>query len=311
MGNRFKCAAAIGILIFVQAFTAVAQPAPSSAPVAQGIQIGPGDLIEVTVFGQNDLTGRFRVNEKGDVLVPLLGSLHVAGMTADEIAMNLNDRYIQGEILTPGQAHVTVFVSEYATQGIRVNGEVKSPGVYPALGVRMLYDVLSAAGGLTLTASSKITITHKNAPESPMTVEYDPEATPPTIPQVQILPGDTIMVPRAGIVYVAGNVAKTGGYILEGERPLTIEKLMALVGGGGHGAGMDHAHLVRTLANGSREDIEFSVNRIFKGRAPDIVLKDGDILYVPTSRIKLVTEQAIGSAVGLGTSLLLYRVAVQ
>src|SRR5579863_4114206 len=155
MGNRFGYAAAAAMLFLVHSVAVLGQSAPSSAPTAQGIQIGAGDLIEVTVFGQGDLTGRFRVNEKGDVLVPLLGTVHVAGMTADEIAMNLNDRYINAEILTPGQSHVTIFVAEYATQGILVNGEVKSPGVYPALGVRMLSDVLSAAGGLAVTASSK------------------------------------------------------------------------------------------------------------------------------------------------------------
>jgi polysaccharide export outer membrane protein len=230
-------------------------------------------------------------------------------MTADETAVDINERYIKAEILNPGQQHVTVFISEYATQGILVTGEVKSPGLFPALGVRMLNDIVIAAGGLSPTASSKITITHRNAPGNPTTFDYKPEAFPPIVPQVQILPGDTIMVPRAGIVYAAGNVIRSGGYILDGQRALTIERLMSLVGWGGHAAALDHAHLVRSLADGSREDIELSINQIFKGKAPDIVLKDGDILWIPTSRAKLITEQAISSALGIGTSLAIYRTA--
>jgi polysaccharide export outer membrane protein len=312
MCNRLGCAIALTFLFLLPRATGVAQQAQGSPPImAPAIPIGPGDMIEVSVFGQTDLSGRFRVNEKGDVLVPLLGLVHVAGVTADETAMNLNDRYIQAEILSAGKAHVTVFISEYATQGIIVNGEVKTPGLYPALGVRMLNDLLAVAGGVNPTASSKIVITHKDSPNSPATVEYNPAASAPVIPQVQILPGDTITVPRAGIVYVAGNVMRSGGYVLDGSHSLTIEKLMALAGWGGHAASLEHAHLVRTLSNGSREDIELSVNRIFQGKAPDIVLKDGDILYIPTSRIKLVTEQAISSALGVGTSVAIYRTAYQ
>lgn len=312
MGKRLRYATAVAFYLCFQSASVLAQQAfGAPVAVAPAIQIGPGDMIEMSVFGQTDLSGHFRVNEKGDVLVPLLGLVHVAGMTADESAVDINERYIKAEILNVGQQHVTVFISEYATQGIVVNGEIKSPGLYPALGVRMLNDVLSAAGGLSPTASSKVTITHRNAPESPATFEYKPDAVPPVVPQVQILPGDTITIPRAGIVYAAGNLTRSGAYVLDGQHTLTIEKLIALAGWGGNAAALDHAHLVRSLADGSREDVELSVNRIFKGKAPDIVLKDGDILWVPTSRAKLISEQVITSALGIGTSIAIYRTAYQ
>lgn len=309
MGTRFRTVA-IALLFLAVSFSNFAQ-GPAATPTAPALPIGSGDLIDLNVFGQTDLTGHFRVNEKGDVLVPLIGLVHVAGMTADEAATDINQRYIKAEILNPGQEHVTVFISEYANQGILVSGDVKTPGLYPALGVRMLNDVLTVAGGLSPTASSNIIITHRNAPESPTKVEYNPDTHPPAIPQIQILPGDTIMVPRAGIVYVAGNVMKPGGYVIEGQRSLTVETIISLSGGGGHAASLNHAHLVRTLSDGSREDIELSVNRIFAGKAPDVVLRDGDLLWIPTSRAKLITEQAITSALGIGTSVAIYRTAYQ
>jgi polysaccharide export outer membrane protein len=308
MGNRLRSTtAAAALFLFVQATTVFAQQSSVAVPVAQAIYIDAGDMIDITVFGQGDLSGHFRVNEKGEVLVPLIGLVHVAGMTADETAVDINQRYIKAEILNPGQEHVTVFISEYATQGILVTGEVKSPGLYPALGVRMLNDVLAVAGGLNQTAASKVVITHRNAPQNPTTVDVKPEANPPVVPQVQILPGDTLMVPRAGIVYLAGNVSRSGGYVLDGQRALTIEKLIALSGWAGGTASLDHTHLVRTLDDGSREDIQLSVNRIFKGKDPDIVLKDGDIVWIPTSRAKMITAQAISSALGIGTSIAIYR----
>ena len=55
-----------------------------------------------------------------------------------------------------------------------MSGEVKTPGVYPALGIRMLNDVITAAGGVTITAASKVVITHRDDPGNPITVDYNP-----------------------------------------------------------------------------------------------------------------------------------------
>jgi polysaccharide export outer membrane protein len=119
------------------------------------------------------------------------------------------------------------------------------------------------------------------------------------------------MVPRAGIVYVLGAVARAGGYVLDGRNTLTVEEVMALAGGGGHAPALKRVQLVRTLADGRKEAITIPVNLIYKGQAPDVALRDGDILFVPTSTGKLVTEQAISSALGVGTQLVLYRTAYQ
>jgi polysaccharide export outer membrane protein len=207
--------------------------------------------------------------------------------------------------------YVTVFIAEFATQGIVVSGEVKTPGLYPALGVRVLNDVLTVAGGVTPTASSKVVITRKSDPGNPITVEYTPEALTPLLPRVQIFPGDTITVPLAGSVYVLGSVQRSGVYLLEARHVLTVEKAMALAGGMTHGSNGNHAHIVRTLGDGNKEDITFNMNLILKGKAPDLALKDGDILYVPTSNLKLGLMQAINSAIGIGTSVVTYRTAYQ
>jgi polysaccharide export outer membrane protein len=144
-----------------------------------------------------------------------------------------------------------------------------------------------------------------------MTVEYNPVALKPVIPDVQIFPGDSILIPRAGIVYVAGNVAKPGAYLLDGRRTLTVEEAMALSGGGGRASAMKRVQLVRTLDDGRKEAITIPVNLIYKGQAPDVALIDGDILYVPTSNGKLAAEQAISAALGIGTSVIVYKTTTQ
>jgi polysaccharide biosynthesis/export protein len=311
MARRFACTAAFWALFVAQAIVAAAQqPAGSVSSVAPPLKIGAGDLIEVTMFENPDLSGRFRVDDRGDITVPLIGSVHVAGDTAEEAAVKIEQRFVEAQILQPAESHATVFIAEYATQGITVGGEVKSPGVYPALGVRMLNDVITAAGGVTQMAAPKVVITHKSDPANQITVDYVPEALKPVMPSVQIFPGDTVTIPRAGIVYVVGNVTRPGGYVLDGRNMLTVEEAMALAGGSGHAASLKRAQLVRTLEDGRKEAITVPVNLIYKGRAPDVAMKDGDILFVPTSTGKLVSEQAITSALGIGTQIAVYRTSV-
>ena len=311
MAKEFTCATACWALLVVLTVAGAAQqPGNSVSDMAPPLRIGGGDLIEVTMFENSDLSGRFRVDDRGDITVPLIGSVHVAGDTAEEAAAEIEKRFVDAQILQPAESHATVFIAEYATQGITVSGEVKSPGVYPALGVRMLNDVITAAGGVTVAASSKVVITHKSDPGNPITVDYVPEALKPVVPGVQIFPGDTVTVPRAGIVYIVGNVTRPGGYVLDGRNLLTVEEAMALSGGTGHAAALKRAQLVRTLDDGRKESITVPINLIYKGRAPDVALKDGDILYVPTSTGRLITEQAISSALSIGSSIAIYRTAV-
>jgi len=312
MAKTFGRSTVLWIFFFALAIAASARqsgnPVSNSAPP---LKISFGDLIEITMFDNQDLSGRFRVDEKGDITVPLIGRVHVEGFTADGAAALIEQRYVEAQILQPAGSHATVFISEYATQGITVSGEVKSPGVYPALGIRKLNDVISAAGGVSTAAASKVVITHRDDPGNPITVDYNPEALNPVIPDVQIFPGDTLMVPRAGIVYVLGDVGRAGGYVLDGRNTLTVEEAMALAGGGAHAAALKRVQLVRSLTDGRKEAITIPVNLIYKGKAPDVALRDGDILYVPTSTGRLAAEQAITSAIGLSTSVLLYRSTYQ
>jgi len=311
IAKTFTCVAAILASLVVQTGSGLSQQADNPPPNAAPLRIGSGDLIEIGMYDNPDLSGRFRVNEKGDISVPLLGPVHVDGETAEEAGATIEKRYVDADILKPFKAHATVFITEYTAQGILVNGEVRTGGVFPALGIRMFSDVMTAAGGVTPFASTKVIITRKTDPDHPITVDYNPEALSPVVPKIQIFPGDTITVPKAGVVYVLGNVMRSGGYALEGRRALSVETAMALAGGGGHASTMNRVHLVRTLDNGRKEDIIIAVNQIYKGKAPDVTLKDGDILYIPTSNGKLITEQAISSALNIGTSVAVYRTAYQ
>lgn len=308
MAKKLLLAIASCCLLLAPSMAGFAQQADNSpGNAAPPLKIGAGDLIEVTMFENPDLSGRYRVDQNGDVTVTLVGHVHVAGLTADEAAAALEKRYVEDQILLPAGAHATVLIAEYATQGINVSGEVKAPGVYPALGVRKLHDLIVAAGGVSQTASSQVVITRKDDPQHPITVNYNPEALKPVIPDIQIFPGDSILVPRAGIVYILGNVQRMGEFVLDGRQQLTVEEALALAGGGNRSPDLKRVQLVRTLDDGRKEAITIPVNLILKGRAPDVALKDGDILYVPTNNVRLVTMQAINDMISLGSGYVLYR----
>lgn len=301
-------AAALSILFLSPAIATVAQNSGNGSPYrVPPLKTGAGDLLQVSMFENPELSGSFRVDADGDIVLPLIGKVQVAGETADQVGTEVANRYVQTGILKPGTAYATVSVLEYATQGITVNGEVKTPGIYPALGLRMLNDVITAAGGEMATAASNVVITHRDDPAHPVTVYYNPSALIPTVPQVQIFPGDTIMIPRAGIVYVLGDVIRAGGFPLTGQQDLTLEEAVALAGGNGKAAALKYVQVVRSLKDGRKEAITVSLKDIYKGRAADVPLQNGDVVYVPTSNVKLAAEQALSSALGVGTGIAIYR----
>jgi polysaccharide biosynthesis/export protein len=308
-------AAMVAAILLAAPSAGIAQSEPAGQgpievpPASPPLVIGSGDLINVTVFDAAELSGRFRVDQKGNVDMPLLDTIHVAGLTADQAAKLVEDQYVKAQILVPDQSPATVFIEEYASQGITVSGEVRSPGVYPAFGVRMLNDAVTAAGGTTDLASSNVVVTHRSDREHPITIAYDPGALPRVLPEAQIFPGDTVTVPRAGIVYVLGAVNKPGGFVLNGHDTLTTMKAMALAGGTSRFPALNNAQVVRSLGDGRKVMFTVALDRVLKGTAPDIRLNDGDILYVPTSTRKAVTQQAIVAAIAVGSAIAIYRVA--
>jgi protein involved in polysaccharide export with SLBB domain len=181
--------------------------------------IGAGDLVEMSVFDTPELSGKLRVSNTGEVVLPLVGRLQLAGMKAEEAASLIRQKLVDGRYLQDPQ--VTVFIAEYATQNVSVVGEVRSPGIYPAFGAHHLLDYLSAAAGLTPLAATNITIAHAGKPGEPERVKMTAGATPKPENNPEILPGDTIFVERTGIIYVVGDVAHPGGFPMDHEGELS------------------------------------------------------------------------------------------
>jgi polysaccharide export outer membrane protein len=274
----------------------------STSSSAHTLRISSGDLLELSVFDTPELSGKLRVSDTGDILLPIAGSMRVAGMTSDEASLAIEERYQTSNILK--YPHVSIFIAEYATQGINVSGEVRTPGVYPILGPHGLMDVISAAGGLSSSAGRSVTITHKSNADHPILVQINTKSGAAS-PDVDILPGDTVYVSRSGVVYVVGEVGKPGGFLIDGNNRLTVLQALALASGATHTSAQNKAQLIRTTTAG-RTQFKVPLKQIVEGKAPDLVLEDGDILYVPSSGSKNALARGTEAAIAVTTGLIIY-----
>ena len=279
---------------------------PQTSP---NTQIAEGDLLDIVVFDTPELSGRFRVDLKGNILLPLAGSLHVAGMTLSQVTDAVTQRYKDAKILVEPQ--VTVFVAEFSRRTITITGEVRSPGVYSITAPRMLTDTLAMAGGLNDMASRTVSIVHAANPKEIIHVTLNVGAqTPESVEQgrIEILPGDSIFVARSGVIYVVGELNRPGGYQVEHNNRLTLLEAVALAGGLTRTAKGNRSRLIRRSATG-REELNVNLDKVLYGGGPDMLLTDGDILYVPTSGRKVYTQQVINSAIASATAYGIFRIA--
>lgn len=286
-----------------QAPASAAAAASTSAPT-QSLVLGPGDEGDISVYGVPDLTQRFRVNSGGEISLALIGTVQVAGLTADQVQEAVEKRYTDGGFLK--NPHVTVTVKDYTTQGITVLGEVMRPGTYSALNVRRLFDAFLAAGGLSPRAGNTVTVTH-GTDNKVHTYSLTSDPVQSVANNVAVQPGDTIIVSRAGIVYVLGEVTRPGGFVIDNPQgKMTLMQAMAMASGPTRMAALGKARILRRTEAGL-ENKELDLKKVMTAKSADIPLQADDIIFVPPSRGKLAAERGAGSILSMVTQLAIYH----
>jgi polysaccharide export outer membrane protein len=269
---------------------------------SSALVLGPGDELEVTVYGAPDLSGRTRVSNDGNISIPLIGYVRVAGLSSSEAEATIEAQLRKNNILN--EPHVSVYAKEYSSSGISVAGEVAKPGFYSVLGPHRLFDVLQAAGGTTERAANKVVISHRDQTDTTtLSISKDPAEMATS--NVELRPGDTIVVPRAGIVYVLGEVTRPGGYVLNSSGGVTVLQVVAVAGGTTHLASAGKTRLLHRTDNGFQEE-RIDVKKLLRGKIRDIAVHDQDILFVPTSGIKSAMNTS--ALVATATTTAIYRV---
>jgi polysaccharide biosynthesis/export protein len=259
------------------------------------LQLGIGDLVEMTVYDVPDLTTKTRISSTGDIYCPLIGPTHVADLTIEE-ASQLIEKRLSNFLKDP---YVSLFVVEYAAQGASILGEVAKPGVYPVLGEQHLFDMISASGGLTEKAGHSISVTHRSDPDNPATLPVSRNLSDNPESNVRVFPRDTIVVRKADIVYVVGDVGRPSGLLMDAGG-LTVLQAIALAGGTTRTAKLG---AVKILHKGPSGGVETPVQlkKILQAKAPDLSLEANDILIVPSSAGKILAGRALEAAMQAAT----------
>ena len=143
----------------------------ATTPGAEGYKIGPLDVLDVTVFKAPELSRSVQVGTSGLINLPLIGEVHAAGKTSAAVERDIAARYNAGYLKSP---QITVFVREYNSSRVTVDGAVKEPGVYPTRGHDTLTGAISLAKGLdTHTASNGILLFRKEPGGARTAIRYN------------------------------------------------------------------------------------------------------------------------------------------
>jgi polysaccharide export outer membrane protein len=288
----------------VKPLESASKAAPTSANSLPDLRLGAGDLLEIKVYAAPDLSDTARISGAGEITMPLIGAVKVAGMSVEMAQTTIEQRLLSGGFMR--DPHVSILVREFATQGISVLGEVARPGIYPMLGSRRLFDAIAAAGGTTNRAGKTVTITHRDQPGVPSVLNLSQNPTEAADQNLELRPGDTVMVSKAGIVYVSGDVKMPGGYVMDNNENLTVLQAIALAQGLNPTASARNVRIIRRNS-GKLEQIPIQLKQIMQAKSPDVALENEDVLFIPNSTSKSAARRSLESIVQVATGLAIYR----
>ena len=281
--------------------------------------LGPGDQITIRALDAEEISDKpFTIDSSGSVNLPMVGRVQASGLTVPQFEAALTDK-LHKYIWNP---HPTVTVTDFHSQPVSVIGAVNIPGVVQLRGEKTLIEVLSMAGGLRTDAGSRVTIQRES--EQPpialpgakldstgryMVAEVNlrsimDNAHPEE--NIAIEPHDVISVPRADMIFVVGEVHKSGGFLLNERSTMSVLQALSLAEGLESTAAPAAARILRGSGE-NRAEIPVDVKRILTGKIADVSLHADDILFIPSSLPKKAAIRTIEAAIQMGTGYAIWR----
>jgi polysaccharide biosynthesis/export protein len=263
----------------------------------ESLLIGPGDLIQVDVLDTPEMEQQIRVTDDGSAPLAYVGNVQVGGKTPAAAAEAIRLLLVSKNVMKHPQ--VTVRVQEYSTQDVSVLGQVRTPGAYPLTTPQPVLRVLSLAGGVTDFADREVTVKrHGSSEQLTYMLSNDPQKM--LTDMVMVNPGDIVMVPKAPIIYIMGDVGRPGGYAMSSnESHLTLLQAIARAGSTNKTSVPSKVRLIRNGGDGKKE-IPIRLDAMEKGKIPDIDLQANDIVFVPFSWMKNIAMS--GSSIAASTA---------
>lgn len=277
-------------LSFVGSVRAQDELAPRTELTAY--RVGPGDVLEVDVYDDPDLSGLVTVQHSGDISFPLLGDIVIVGMTVKEVQLKLVELLGKDFLVDP---QVVVRVKEHRSQWITLVGEVVRPGKYYLQGAKSLLELLTEAGGFSSGASGEVIVTRVSdrAPAAILAEDNGSPAdtsarvflTPGQSPSEQkaalsleLRSGDIVTATSTQFFFISGEVKKPGSYPVSSG--LTILKAISVAGGLTKFGGKGKVEILRKRPSGGTQRIKVDLGNIERGKKPDVPLEAEDIIKV-------------------------------
>lgn len=255
---------------------------PAETASAPEYRVGPGDVLDVVVFGNDDLSRSTTVQTNGTVSLPLLGDVSVAALTLPEIKTKLTSLLARDYLVNP---QVDVKVKEYQSQFVTVIGEVNSPGRKPLRGRTRLVDALVEAGGFTPRASGEVVISRVEGTfaggQRSLKMRLGTGSLTPQDQinlEIPLMSGDIITASPKYYVTVEGEVMRPNRYVLEGD--LTVSG--AISSAGGLTRFGSQTVKVRRVdpQTGQTTIFEVDLKDVRRGKAADPALQPNDVVSV-------------------------------
>lgn len=256
-----------------------AQAAADYAADANDYHIGSMDLLEIKVLQVADMSRSVRVDSRGNISLPLVGVVHAGGLTSYELEQLITARLAVDLIQDP---QVSVFIKEFTSQRITVQGLVKRAGVYDFQGRATLLQAISIGGGLDEKANEMaIKVVRRQPSGMAETMSFDLSA----IRQNQIADpilkgGDVVVVVESVPITVEGQVSKTGVFYPRGRA--TLMQVISQAGGLTEMADPS-IKVFSVAANGQKVGLAYDLDQIREGKLPDPEVHPGDMVVVEKS----------------------------
>lgn len=285
--------------------------------------VGPQDVLSVTIQNMPEASGKFRVTDRGYVVLPGLASpIEASGLTPLELSRRVAQALKNAELLRDPVVSITV--EEYHSQTVTVLGAVQKPAVYPLEKPTTVLEMLSIAGGLLPTAGRNVTLVRMNStvsarpgngarPEDQTILNFDLakllEGKNSAL-NVTMRAGDVLTVNAAPLIYVVGAVQKPGGFVIQDPASgVTVLQALALAEGITPVAAAHRSMIVRHASSGSdRQEIAIDVTKLMAGKIEDRILEPNDILFIPESGTKRSARRLGEAAVQAATGVIIYGV---
>lgn len=256
------------------------------------LKLAPGFLLNIVVYDEPDFSGPARIDNEGNVNVAFLKPVHVAGDTVVQAKDALQKAFKDQGILKNPQ--ISIDVQQFATTTATVIGEVQNPGKVELLKPHTLLEVIGMTGGETSIAGNVIELKRADGDPPTKAYHYARGGDSTEIRDVMVHPGDTVIVKRAGVVYVLGAVNRPGGYAMQEQGELNVAQAISLAQGLSLQAKVGALRVVQKQSDGKMVEIPVSYKKIMDGKEPPLNLSAGDIVYVPVSRMKTVLSSTTG-----------------